>query len=149
MNKMTKFAAGLALATVVGLSTSASASGGKHRGSFGSPFAHPEKMAMIAEKLELTSEQRDRIEDRMNQARRDARDHRDGLRQVRRALREQRKSGVFDEAAVRSLARERAGHMEELMVVYGQASADVRAMLTPEQQSALSELRLRKRRGRE
>ena len=111
----------------------------------GGPFSHPGKIDRLAEHLELSETQRDQIEDLVNATRRAARPHRDGLRAVRKQLRALRSQSTFDEGALRELAKTQAAYREELMVLWGRTQAEIRGLLTPAQQSALKEMKPRRK----
>lgn len=109
-------------------------------------FLDPMRMAQLAERLELTTEQRDQIDRLAANARRASRSHLDGLLEVRRVLREHVREGAFDENEVRQLAKQKALHEEELLVIRMRTQAAFRDLLTEAQQAALPQRGPRRRR---
>ena len=134
----------VALAALI-VSTGADAFGGPGgRGGSKRDFFDPARMARLAERLDLTEAQRDRIDDLAASARRASRDHIDALVGVRRELRAQVREGSFDEAVIRRLAKEKASHEEELMVIRVRSQANFRAVLTEDQLGQLPKRARRK-----
>ena len=131
----------LSLALVASADLLAFSPGGR-----GGGLANPFKMAKLAHHLDLSAEQRDRVEALAEEARDQARAHADGLVQIRYELRSLRRTGEFDEPAVRRWAKLRASHIEELMVIRARTRSRIRAILTPEQRQQFDRLGERRRR---
>jgi Spy/CpxP family protein refolding chaperone len=143
--KVKKLAIATAAAVAIGaggLGLAQAFGGGKGMG------GHGLTSSWMAERLELTATQRDQIDDLVHESRKGVRDHVDGMMEARRKLRDLRRSGVFDEAAVRAAAKEQALHMEELIVARARSGAEVRGLLTADQQVKLEEMGERRRHKR-
>lgn len=100
---------------------------------------------MIAERLDLSSEQRDQIRDIRESYRDQTEALMDSVRAARLELHDSIHAELFDESAVRAAAA-RVGEVEaDLAVVRAQIANDIRQVLTPEQVAEALELRERMR----
>ncbi len=136
----------VALAGMVAVPALVLAAGG-HRGArqdgpgmdgFG---ARPGMLLRLADRLDLSTEQRARIESIIEQERPAVQQLRTQLMEARRAFRDTMTPGSFDEAAVRAHAEAQSKLMTEMMVANARMKAHVLAVLTPEQLSQLEEIR--------
>ena len=137
--------AAIAALVIAGGSASVWAFGRHGPHGWAGPFGDPVKMARLAERLDLTTEQRDRIDEIVNRARHSRRDHIDALVRAHKTYRDLLQAPQLDEAAVRELARAQSAHVEALMVIGARTFAEVRSELTPEQRERLARLRFRHR----
>jgi Spy/CpxP family protein refolding chaperone len=101
-------------------------------------------------KLELSDDQRAKIEVRMTAARTELGPKLDAMRQARRALREATEVPVIDEGAIRAAAAELSGIEADLAIAHAKMRQEIRALLTPDQQAKLDAMKAeRKERGAE
>lgn len=97
-------------------------------------------LGRLADKLELSDEQRTEIEaiyEASREATSELRDQRDAAREQ---YRETHEIGVFDETQARQFAETVTGIQAELMVAHMRANAEAFNVLTPEQQDELKDL---------
>lgn len=94
----------------------------------------------LAERLNITDEQRDQIRALLKDQRSKDRPLLESLRETRTQLREATRFGQFDENSVRTLAQQQAQAMTDLLVSRERLKSRVYALLTPEQQNQLQEL---------
>lgn len=135
--------AGLALLT---LATTAAYAGPPHGGGdFGHGRFNVERMA---QKLELTAEQRTAAEAIMEQSREQARPHVEKMRANHQAMKALTKAATLDEGAIRAQARANADVMAELAVIHARSRHALRQILTPAQQEKLDSMHERRGRGR-
>jgi Spy/CpxP family protein refolding chaperone len=106
-------------------------------------FGGPGPLGRALHRLDLSTEQRDRIEALVDA-------HRDATESLRAEMRDgfrDRLAGdletEFDESAVRARAEQRAEAMIEMEVSRAKLHADVLAVLTPEQRAELAEMKAR------
>ena len=127
--------AATALATV---SAPADARGG---GPFGQDMF---RIAKLANDLDLSAEQRSRVEDIVESARDAARPYVDRLVVNHDELREAGRSPEFDEARVRGLADTQGDLMSEMIVLKARTHSEIRLVLTEEQRARFDERRGRR-----
>lgn len=132
--------------TVFSLSLSAlpaavSADGSRH-GMMGGPMLGRQlfHMMKLADELDLSKEQRTEIDRILDEARPRAREYVYALGDGRDELRALGEETEFDEPRVRALAEEHAQAMVELIVMGARVSAEINAVLTPEQREALAQM---------
>ncbi len=102
----------------------------------------------VADRLDLTDEQRDQI-GAILEAQRDAtRPWHEDVKSLGAALEEAIEAEPFDEEAVRAVARQLADVRVELAVARARTAQEVRAVLTPAQRETLGEMRARHREHR-
>lgn len=97
-------------------------------------------MVRVLRRLDLSSEQRDQVHAILDAARPQFKTHADAMRAGREQLREL-SPAKFDEAAVRAIAQNQAKEMTEMIVLSQKVRSQIYAVLTPEQQSKLAEMR--------
>lgn len=95
----------------------------------------------LADRLELTDEQRDTIRGILEAQREAARPWHEDLQSLEGELESAIEAEPFDEEAVRALARQIADIRVELAVARARVAQEVRAVLDPEQRETLGELR--------
>ncbi len=113
--------------------------GRAHAGPAGGPGAG-RFVARILDQVDLTHEQRTKIEALVTQAQPEIDRLRDQLRTMRQSYRASHAPGAFDEATVRAEMAKRAA-VHDLAVALGKLRAEVYRVLSPEQQQKLSEWR--------
>lgn len=142
----------LVVMTVLGLSTLAVAvyAAGPGHGMMGGPILGGQlfRMMRMADELELSKEQRTEIDRIIDAARPSAREYVYTLGDGREALRALSEETEFDEKRVRALAEEHARSLAELMVIGLRLSAEVNAVLSPEQRVRLAEMKAAHRKHR-
>ena len=109
---------------------------GKGPGGFGPGML----LGRLADRLDLSDEQRTEIEAIYEASRDRTADLRDQLQTAREAFHEDHELGVFDETEARTFAATATGIQAELMVEHMRANAEAFNVLTPEQQDALRDL---------
>jgi Spy/CpxP family protein refolding chaperone len=95
----------------------------------------------MAEKLELSDGQKAEIEAIRDGHRNDIEPLREKARAARHAVGDLMRADAFDEATVRTAAREAADIEVELMVIRARHRSELKSVLTPEQQEKAAELR--------
>ncbi|RME35579.1 MAG: periplasmic heavy metal sensor [Gammaproteobacteria bacterium] len=105
------------------------------------PLGHLEK---LADELDLSPEQRDRIRELMEQQRPQMRAWREAMRDTHRRLRELERAPTFDEQAIRQLAEQQARTMAEMRVEKAKMHHEIARLLTPEQRERFERMRPRK-----
>ncbi|MCG6964264.1 MAG: Spy/CpxP family protein refolding chaperone [Acidobacteria bacterium] len=98
------------------------------------------RMARVLHRLDLSAEQRDKVHAILDAARPQFQAHVEALRTSRQQLSDL-SPAKFDEAAVRTIAESQAKEMADMIVLSQKVRAQVYALLTPEQQSKLAEMR--------
>lgn len=103
----------------------------------------------MAEVLDLSDEQQQRIKAIRESERQKAAPLREALAEDRQKLHEAIQAGPFDEAAVRALAASQAQTRTELIVARARMQSRINAVLTPEQRVLAEKLRplMKKRQG--
>jgi|GEM_PF-1040804 len=99
------------------------------------------RLEMMAVLLDLTDEQRTQIKEIVAAEREATKPLVRQLRESHRELRAATQGGVFDEAAVRSLAAGQAGTFTELIVAKARVKSKIFAVLTPEQKVKAEKIR--------
>lgn len=112
-----------------------------HRGGGPDGFGLGFLEGRMAERLDLSQEQRDQIEAILEQGRPAVDTLRQQLRDGRETFRASHQPGDFNEAEVRAHAQAQARVRTELMVETMRLKSQVFAVLTPEQQDQLAQLR--------
>ena len=103
----------------------------------------------MGDAIGLTDEQRDQIEAILEQARPAMDELREQARAARDAFQSSQQPGEFDEAAARQFAQSQAQLHSEMMVQGMRLRAQVHAVLSPEQQAKLEQMRDRRQERRE
>ena len=101
----------------------------------------------MADRLDLSGEQRDAIRGLVDEARPALQGYHDRLRENHRQLRELTQADTADETAIRELANDQGAIVADMIVARTQLMRAIRAELTPEQQTQLDEL-MQQRHGR-
>lgn len=109
---------------------------------------HEQKMARMAEVLDLTEEQRTQIASIVAEARKKGEPLRQKMTETRRQLREAAGAQQVDEAAVRSLTAAQAETKAELMIHRAQTRNQIQALLTDEQRQKAERLHAMKKDGK-
>lgn len=104
-------------------------------------------MMRLMEKLDLTKAQRDQIWKIVDGQRSEARQKMFALMDNRKALRAATTGSQYDAQKVRELADNQGKLMADLMVMRADTKHRIRAVLTPEQQSRLDQMRGHHRHG--
>ena len=112
-------------------------------GGFGGDLFFLEHMA---QKLDLSDDQRKQVEAIMNQQREQARPYVKTLVETRREMRHAMKGDDFDEAAIRAIAERQARAMTEMAVLRARGRHAMQQILTPEQRQRMRHQH-RERRG--
>jgi protein CpxP len=99
----------------------------------------------LAERLELTDEQREMIRGIVEAERQAIRPWHEDLLSIDKAVDEAVQAEPFDEEAVRAAARQAADIRVELAVARARVANEVRQVLTPDQRELLGELRAERR----
>lgn len=110
--------------------------GGHHKGKDGS-------MRML-EKLDLTESQQAQVDAIMDQRKDEKVALRESVKNAGKSLREAVHADIFDEQAVRSASKTLSSKMEEMAVLRARIFAEVRAILTPEQQEKMKDMHARR-----
>ena len=113
--------------------------GGHHRGPGGLRFLR--LLNRLADRLELTDEQRAQIESIIEEGLPPIRELREQMAEARQEFRSSTSPTEFNEEAVRAQAQAQAQLHEEIMVASMKLKAQVFSVLTPEQLEELEELR--------
>ena len=115
---------------------------GRHHGGHGLGFGPgPERIERMAERLDLSDEQRDAIRAIVDKARPSFREYGDNLRDNREKLRELAQTENADQTAIRTLADAQGDTMADMIVLRTDVMREVRAVLTPEQREELKNRR--------
>jgi len=115
--------------------------GSKNENAAGDASSHAKgNHSGLFKKLNLTDAQKDEIKAITTEERSKIKPLTQQLKAGRKQLNALRKSGPFDEAKVRSIARGQADAMTELIVVQERMHSRVYAVLTPEQRTKAEEL---------
>lgn len=117
--------------------------GGQPHGGFGGDLFFLEHMA---QKLDLSDDQRKQVEAIMNQQREQARPYVKTLVETRREMRHAMKGDDFDEAAIRAIAERQARAVTEMAVLRARGRHAMQQILTPEQRQRMRHQH-RERRG--
>jgi Spy/CpxP family protein refolding chaperone len=112
-----------------------------HRGGGQAGFGLGFLKGRMAERLDLSQEQRDQIEAILDQGRPTIENLRQQLREGRETFRSSHQPGDFNEAEVRAHAQAQAQIRTEIMVETMRLKSQAFAVLTPEQQDQLVQLR--------
>ena len=116
-----------------------------HHATTGTLFRGPIRHRLqMMESLELSQSQREEIWSILDESRPQIRSHMSSLLDGRRQLREILNNG-YDKAVVRQLAEAQGKAIADIIVLRTQTRSRVRALLTPDQQVKLSELRANRR----
>jgi protein CpxP len=118
-----------------------------HRHGHG-PHGEPgpgEMMRMLADRLDMTEEQRDQVKALHQQHRQAMEAQRDQMREAQRELADQMHAATFDEGAIRNAAATVAALKADLAVAKAALHQEVRALLTPEQLEQFNEMQERRR----
>jgi len=99
------------------------------------------RLALIAEILNLTEEQKSHIAAIHQEERQNIRPLREKMRETREQIRQAASAQPFDEAKVRSLAASQADIKTELMVSRLRTQNRISAVLTPEQRDLAEKIR--------
>ena len=130
-NNLVAAAAALALAATAVVAVGAAA---QRRGA-------PEGIGRALRQLDLTNEQQRAIRGAVQQHRESGQALRQQLDAARRALRDEVRSGVADETAIRARAAELAPLAADAAVRRAALQAEIQALLTDEQRARLEEIR--------
>ncbi len=106
---------------------------GQHR------FGSEARINHLAERLELSAEQRDRVRAIVDKARPAMRAVRDKMRDNRQALRALIQQDKAGDADIRKLADARGKLVAEMTVLRARVKSDIHAVLTPEQRDKLKQ----------
>lgn len=98
------------------------------------------RMARVLHRLDLSAEQREKVHAILDAVKPQFQTHAEALRASRQQLRDL-SPAKFDEAAVRAIANSQAKEMADMIVLSQKVRAQVYAVLTPAQQSKLTEMR--------
>jgi Spy/CpxP family protein refolding chaperone len=109
--------------------------GGAHDG-----FGPEMLLGRLADRLELTDDQRAQIEAIADTCRAQTSDLRDQIEAAWESYRENHEMGAFDETQARAFAETVSGIHAQLMVEHMRAASQAFNVLTPEQQAELKEL---------
>lgn len=121
-------------------------------GHFGPPGGGPPGLSLlagpIADRLELSDEQRDTIRGIVEVQRQTTEPWHEDMKRLGAELEKAIEADPFDEEAVRALARQVADVRVELAVARARTANEVRAVLTPDQRETLGEMREQRRQYR-
>ncbi len=113
-----------------------------HSPMMGMPFKGPMgRMFRMAEKLELSKEQRDQIWNVMDENRREMRVHMESLYEGRKELGRIGSTAAYDELEARKLAEAQGKTLVEVIYLKSQAKNRIKGILTAEQQAKFAEMR--------
>ena len=98
------------------------------------------RMEHMVSELKLTDAQRTDFERIMDKGREKARPHIQQMTAVRKEMRQLMDGEVFDEAAVRSLAKKKGASITELTIIHARKRFAFKSILTQEQQQKLKDL---------
>jgi Spy/CpxP family protein refolding chaperone len=104
-----------------------------------------EMMRMLADRLDMSEEQRTQLEGLHQQHREAMQAQREQLREAQRQLADQMHAETFDEGAIRNAAATVAALKADLAVAKAALHREVRALLTPEQLEQFREIQERRR----
>lgn len=147
ISKRTIRAATIAIALLALLAVPAITIAAPHRHGHG-PHGEPgpgEMMRMIADRLDMTEEQRAQVRELHEQHREAMQAQREQLREAQRQLADQIHAATLDEGAIRNAAATVAALKADHAVAKAALHQEVRALLTPEQREQFSEMQERHR----
>ncbi len=104
-------------------------------------FKHGKGKEHFLKKLGLSDAQKTQVRSIMDEERANIKPLVQKLREGRKELRDLRKSGPFDEAKVRAVARGQADTMTELIVAKQRMQSRIYAVLTPDQRAKADKMR--------
>ena len=112
---------------------------------FGGPMGHhASRLMRLADKLDLSAEQREKVWDVLDAKRTQFRDNLFTLMDGRKQLRTAAHADRFDENAVRALADEQSKAIANMMVLRAKTMHEIRGLLNPEQRKQLDDIRNRR-----
>ena len=132
----------IAIVTLVGaalLALTVTAAYARHGGMGGGWGGGPGPMGHIVRHLDLEDEQREAIRNIMQASRKDARELRTQMGQLRRDIADTIRTSGFDADQVRLMLENRSSLMIDLAMVRIENMASIYATLTPEQQAQVNE----------
>lgn len=149
MNNRTLILGGVLAASMLGLaatSTVIAASdrgpGGGHRAAYESHGYHREAgMPRMFERLDLTQEQRDKINQIVDEGKQVRQEKMKALWESRKALRDQAMAEHYDAQRVRELADQQAKLHAELTVMRTETFHNIYSVLTPDQKQKLIQMK--------
>lgn len=109
---------------------------------------HEQRMARMAEVLDLTEEQRTQIASIISTQREKCAPLRERMKETRQQLREAARADQVDENAVRSLTAAQSEAKAELMIHKAQTRSRIQALLTDEQRQKAERLHAVKKDGK-
>ncbi len=113
-----------------------------HSPMMGMPFKSPMgRLFRMAEKLELSKEQRDQIWNIMDENRREMRVYMESLYEGRKEMRRIGSSATYDELEARKLAEAQGKTLAEVIYLKLQVKNRIKSILTAEQQAKFAEMR--------
>lgn len=132
----------VAVAGLIALANSASAHGefGGGRGG-GKLFASSFQVAHMAQRLEMSEEQKTRLREVLDAARPEADRLADAMVANEQAMKAFRESETFSESEIRAIADQRGSLVADMMVLHTRVHAQIRDILTPEQIERFEKMR--------
>ena len=141
MNKSAKIiVASTLIVGILGVSGFAFGDRGHYGGGWSGKGFSTEKIERMADRLDLSDEQRDAVHEIVDKARPAFREYRKDLREGRKQLMELATRDEFDKAAIASLADNQGKIIAEMIVHGAEVMNDVRAVLTLEQRAEATEM---------
>lgn len=137
--------AGVIMALVValiGVSRSWAEPGGGHMMMEGRHMGMGCEPMGLLNKLELTKPQMDQAGKILDQHKNDFKALHKKIDETRKSLHEAVTADKFDEQKIRAASKTLAANMEEMAVLRGKMTAEIRAILTPEQVEQLKQMRI-------
>jgi protein CpxP len=132
---------GLSATNTVIAAPDVSAGGGPRAGYEGHGWHREGGLPRMFEQLNLTQEQRDKINQIMNEGKPVRQDKMKALWENRKALRDQAMAETYDAQRVRELADQQAKLRAELTVMRTETFHNIYSVLTPEQKQKLVEMK--------
>lgn len=129
-------------AGILMISAPASAQNESHHGP--GLFASSFQTAHIAQRLDLSEEQRQQFREILSQTRPEADDLADAILANRRALRELQKGTEMSDSEIREIADRRGQLVSRMIVLKVRVRSQIDALLTPEQRSRFQEMQKQK-----
>jgi Spy/CpxP family protein refolding chaperone len=131
-----------AVAGLVALANTASAhgefAGGRGGGKF---FASSFQVARMAQRLDMSEEQKARLREVLDAARPEADRLADAMVANRQAMKTFRESGTFNEGEIRAIADQKGSVVADMTVLHARVHAQIRDILTPEQLERFEKMR--------
>jgi Spy/CpxP family protein refolding chaperone len=114
----------------------------------GMPFSGGMRgMIGMIDALDLTKEQQEKVWNIMDEKRTQRRTHMISMREGRKQIHEAVSQGSYDAAQIRKLADDQGAAMADLIVLHAHARAQIRSVLTPEQQAEFQTMHGQRRGG--